>query len=327
VGLDYQRTTIDQLSFYGGDGGVVDVYAPSYSGPLTYPDEPFINTYTGLKQTGIYFQDQIKWNERWVATLGGRYDMASSSLNDRSAGDTTRIKDNKFSGRAGIVYLAPGGWAPYVSYSESFTPTAAIDPISGSPFKAETGRQYETGVRYQPVGRKDSYSAAIFDLRRRNYITYDSNFVAKQTGEVAVRGLELEAQVAPVRGMNMSVAYTWTPKADVTASANASEVGKQLKAVSRNQMSLWTDYRFSNGLKLGMGVRYVGPNRGDEEAAPAKVPAYTLVDALVGYDISRWELALNLRNLTNKTYMASCDASRCWFGDQRKVTATATYRW
>jgi iron complex outermembrane receptor protein len=49
----------------------------------------------------------------------------------------------------------------------------------------------------------------------------------------------------------------------------------------------------------------------------------------VGYDFEHWSLALNVRNLTNKTYIANCDtpSKSCYYGDQRKVLATATYRW
>jgi iron complex outermembrane receptor protein len=49
---------------------------------------------------------------------------------------------------------------------------------------------------------------------------------------------------------------------------------------------------------------------------------------MLGYDFDRWSLALNLRNLTNKTYIANCDIyGSCYYGDQRRVLATATMRW
>jgi iron complex outermembrane receptor protein len=91
---------------------------------------------------------------------------------------------------------------------------------------------------------------------------------------------------------------------------------------------VWADYRFSNGVKEGLGARFNGSTHGDAEVvAPAKVPSYTLVDAMIGYDIDRWTLALNLRNLTNKTYIASCAYGYCYYGSQRTAVATATYRW
>ncbi|WP_232310986.1 TonB-dependent siderophore receptor [Herbaspirillum autotrophicum] len=325
LGLDYQHSRNYQSTYNSGTVAPIDGYAPVYGSSVS-TDAPWFDGYTTLTQTGFYLQDQIKWGD-WVATLGGRYDRASTKVDSNIDGSTTRITEHKFTKRAGLVYLHPSGWAPYVSYAESFSPTATIDPVTNNPLQPETGRQYEVGLRYQPSGSKDKYSAAIFDLRRQNYITYTTDFLPKQTGEILVRGLELEAAFQPTPRINVVAAYTFTPKAEVTASSTVTDIGKQMQAVSRNQASLWTDYRFPFGLKLGAGARYIGSNHGYAESASIPVPAYTVFDALVEYDLQRWNLALNLRNLTNKTFISNCSAGSCRYGDLRKVFATATYRW
>nr|WP_230681157.1 TonB-dependent receptor [Paracidovorax cattleyae] len=273
-------------------------------------------------------QDQIKWRDRWVLTLGARYDRATSDVDSRLDGSQTKVSEHKATKRAGLTYLAEGGWAPYVSYTESFVPTAMRNPATGQPFKPETGRQYEAGVRYQPEGGKQRYSAAIFDLRRKNYLTADDNFVPRQTGEIQVRGLELEASAELMPRLNVVGSYSYTPTAEITASSTAREIGKPLTAVSRNAAALWVDYRFANRIKVGLGARYTGSNRGDLDAAPAKVPSFTVFDAMIGYDIDRWSFALNVRNLGDKTYIGNCDQyGNCYYGDPRRVVATATYRW
>ena len=132
--------------------------------------------------------------------------MADIKVRSRLDDSTTKLRNNKFSGRAGLVYVDPTGWAPYVSYSESFIPTATLDPTQKQPFKPETSRQYEAGIRYQPPGTKDSYSAAVFDLRRQNYISYDADAMPRQTGEVTVRGVEFEATLQPVSYTHLSCA-------------------------------------------------------------------------------------------------------------------------
>ncbi|RQO39712.1 TonB-dependent siderophore receptor, partial [Variovorax sp. KBW07] len=324
-GLDYQRSRNDQRTSNSGSVPDIDGYLPVHEGFVTTSD-PWFDARTTLSQTGFYAQDQIKWGH-WVATLGGRYDSARAVSYSHIDGTTTGVSDHKFTSRAGLVYLHPSGWAPYFSYSESFSPTVTINPETKQPLKPETGRQYEVGVRYQPVDRKDKYSAAIFDLRRQNYITYDADFVPRQTGEILVRGLELEASFQPLPRMNVTAAYTYTPKAIVTASSTPSEIGKQMQAVSRNQLSVWADYRFATGVKVGLGARFMGSNHGYQQSTTVPVPSYTVFDALVGYDFERWSLALNLRNLGNKTYVANCSSGSCYYGEPRKVIATATYRW
>lgn len=326
LGLDYQRTHFDEASYYQRTTLTIDIYDPTYGANLPIP-APYTDSDIHLWQTGLYFQDQIKFGGRWVATLGGRYDWAKVESDDHLTYTKSRQTDEKFTGRAGLVYLAENGLAPYLSYAESFAPNVAVNPTTGKAFEPETGVQYELGLRYQPPGRSDSYSIAAFDLRRRNYITYDASYVPSQRGEVTVRGLELSAHIQPIQRLNIELSYSYTPKADVTKSINSSEVGKQANPVSRHQASAWADYRLPMGLKFGLGARYVGPNDGYNSSAPKTVPGYTIFDAMIGYDFERWSLALNARNLTDKTYYSQCSATTCYFGEERKVIATASYRW
>lgn len=326
AGFDYQNGRFDQTTYYFGTATDLDLYNPVYGGPVTIGPAT-IDQRTKLIQTGLYLQDQAKWGH-WVATVGGRYDRATIDVEDHLADASSSQVDGQFSSRAGLVYLHPSGWAPYLSYATSFIPNTIINPDTGKAFSPETGRQVETGVRYQPANNKAMYSAAIFELRRQDYITNEpGTFEPKQTGEIVVRGLELEAVVTPAAGFNLTAAYAYTPKAEVTQSANPSEIGKQDSAVSKQRLSLWGDYRFDTGVKAGLGMRYVGPTRGNDESAAAEVPGYTLLDAMVGYDVNRWSLALNASNLTDKEYLTNCSAGNCYYGTPRRVTMTSTYRW
>jgi iron complex outermembrane receptor protein len=321
--------TFDAMTVFG-EAQPIDVFNPVYADTSLRYAFLGIDSDTEVTQTGLYVQDQIKLDDRWVITLGGRYDRAESETMNRLANQTIDQSDSEFTFRAGVVYLAESGWAPYVSYSESFFPTATIDPLSGKPFDPETGHQFEIGVRYQPPGRTGTYSAAVFDLQRQNYVTYDNQtFLPKQTGEVQVRGLELEAVLEPITNLNVTAAYSWIPKAEVTESADPTEIGTRFSSVPKHQIALWTDYRFAGGFKAGLGVRYVGsvePGLGTP-AGTGDLPDYTLVNAMIGYQTGNWDLALNVQNLADKEYLTSCGGGNCYFGEQREVAATAIYRW
>ena len=88
------------------------------------------------------------------------------------------------------------------------------------------------------------------------------------------------------------------------------EVGKRLVNVPYNQLSLWGDYSFGDfglpQLKVGLGARYIGRTRGMAHSVPVSVPAFTVFDAMVSYTTGPWRLALNLTNLTDKTYVSGC---------------------
>jgi iron complex outermembrane receptor protein len=326
AGLDHQRSRFDVLAFWGG-APALDLYAPVYGADIVLPGAPFMNSDIVMEQTGLYLQDQMRIGERLSVTLGARYDNATTNASDRSSGASLDVKDNEVTSRAGLVYQLEGGWAPYLGYSESFSPSTSLNSATGKPFEPETGRQYEAGLRWQPDDVPASVSVAVFDLVRRNYVTNDVNFVAFQTGEVQVRGLEVEAALQPRSGMNVVAAYTLTPRAIVTESINPAEVGKQLNPVPRHAAAVWADYRFAQGFKAGLGLRYSGSHRGTGESAPVPLPSYTVVDALLARDIGDWNVALNVRNLADKVYLTNCSGTSCYFGDDRRATVTATYRW
>ena len=59
----------------------------------------------------------------------------------------------------------------------------------------------------------------------------------------------------------------------------------------------------------------------------AQVPAHTVWDAMIGYDFAKnWRAQINVNNLLNDTYVASCDYY-CYYGEPRSIVGTVNYRW
>lgn len=275
----------------------------------------------------------MKIADKWVLLIGGRKDWTENKLSPYfGAEDYASEKADKFTGRAGAVYLADNGLAPYVSFSQSFEPQAGKDR-HGDAFKPTTGEQYELGIRYQPKNAAYLISASVFDMTQQNVLTRDltpgfASF-SVQTGEARSRGFELEAKGRIGRYTNMIAAYAHT-KAEITESNNPGEVGQRLPNVPRNQFTLWGDHQMAQfglpKLKLGLGVRYVGSTQ-DVQGTDEKVSSYTLFDAMASYDISStWRLSLNARNIGDKEYL-SCSGALCLYGEPRKMILAATMRW
>jgi iron complex outermembrane receptor protein len=118
--------------------------------------------------TGIYIQDQLKW-QNWRLTLGGRHDWLSSEFD--SAGLQFDRDDSKFTGRAALGYVTDFGLAPYVSWGTSFTPNPGT-VLGGSVAEPTTGEQVEVGVKYDLPGINASLRAAIFDIHQDNAVVY-----------------------------------------------------------------------------------------------------------------------------------------------------------
>lgn len=311
----------------------LDAYDPVYGRPDLTPEVQ--RPYRASRRerhdlTGLYVQNQSRIADRWVLLLGGRNDWSRDRESPYfEAENWTRERSHAFSGRAGLVYLAPNGLAPFVSWSESFQPQSGTDR-SGTRFQPTTGTQYEAGVRYQPEGRDLLLTAAVYQLTRQNVTTTDpvDNAFTVQTGEVRSRGLELEAKLQATRSLGLLAAYAYTD-ARTTRSNDPAEVGKRTGAVPRQQLSLWTDYAFGAlglpGWKAGAGVRFVGSSTATYIEG-VRVPSYTLLDAMVGYETGPWRFTLNLSNLADRVHVTNC-IDVCYYGEPRRVTAAASYRW
>lgn len=339
-GVDYMHMRNDINGFYGF-ADPLDLLDPHY-GNDSIPELGRMpqKMLDRQQQTGIYAQDQAQWR-RWVVTLGGRYDWAMTSAFDRVAHSTNRRHDRQFSWRGGVNYPFDNGIAPYFSFSESFQPTSGTD-VHHQTFSPSRGKQYELGLKFVPQDRPVVLTAALFQLVKNKNLVVDTSvgagmgmgYFSKQAGKTRSRGLELEAKAAVNLNLNLSASYTFT---DVRYARDASEQSdRRPYQIPANMASLWADYTFHqtalSGLTLGSGVRYVGSSWGDTTNS-FKVKPYTLVDAVMRYDLARVGLpdsnvALNINNLLDRHYVASCMSGyACYWGRDRRIIATMTFRY
>jgi iron complex outermembrane receptor protein len=293
-----------------------------------------------LTQTGIYLQDQVSL-DRWRLTLTGRHDWASTVTANRGAfapPSTVTQNDAATTGRVGLSYLFDSGVAPYINYSTSFVPSAGTGR-SGAGFRPTTGEGKEVGIKFRPNGMNLMLTGALFDITQNNVLTPDPanvNF-SVQTGQARVRGFELEARGNVTRELELIGGYTHL--IPTVTRSNAGNVGLDLVNVARDVASLWAKYTWYDGpvagLGVGAGVRHVGAAYVDALNV-YRVPAYTVFDATVSYDLAYarpdlrgWKAQVNVINLTDHYYMASCLSSPayCGPGTGRTVLGTLKYSW
>ncbi|XAH21449.1 TonB-dependent siderophore receptor [Xylophilus sp. GW821-FHT01B05] len=321
-GVDWNRLDGTALRFRG-TGPDLDLLNPVYGMAVATPTTPLANFTQTMDQIGLYAQDQIRFGERWIATLGGRQDHVRSTIDNRLSTRTTQT-DNAFSGRVGLNYLLGNGWAPYVSYATSFLPTSGVD-ADNNPFKPSRGKQAEIGIKYQPEDGKSLFTAALFDLTKTNVVTYDNiTSDARQIGKQRSRGLELEAKTRLTNRLNATASLTLMDL-KVLQSADATEVNKIPATVPRQMASVWLDYAVGGGFGMGAGASYVGPRQNDE-ANTSVEGGFTLLNAVLRYDQGPWRFALNATNLLNKKYNTICYHGECYLGRERTLIATAKYR-
>ncbi|ENT2951420.1 TPA: ferrichrome porin FhuA [Klebsiella aerogenes] len=341
TGVDYSRMRNDVDADYG-TADAISMTNPQYGNPNVNVNFPYA-VLNRMEQTGLYAQDQMEW-DKWVMTLGGRYDYATTSTFTRSTSSMAENHDQQFSWRGGINYLFDNGISPYFSYSESFEPVSGSNS-TGKPFDPSRGKQYEAGVKYVPKDMPVVVTAAVYQLTKDKNLTADPNdptgLFSVQTGEIRSRGFELEAKAAVNANINLTAAYSYT---DAEYTHDTVFEGKRPAEVPRNMASLWADYTFHetalSGLTIGAGARYIGSTvsyyKNDTSTGKKNdsfnVAGYALMDATVKYDLARFGLpgssvGVNVNNLFDREYVSSCYSEyACYWGAERQVVATATFR-
>lgn len=337
MGTDYQRRKAD-VEWRYGTVNPLDAGNPQYgNGNLQLLGE---NRYQRrLQQTGVYLQELVELDQ-WRFSLGLRQDWVKVSEQNRDSDTKVNDQRSKFTTRAGVLYLFENGIAPYVSYSESFNPNTVSDQ-DGRPLAPTEGTQWEAGIKYQPSGSDNLFTASVFRIEQENLASKQPNEdFYRAVGQVRSQGLELEAHVQLSDSLKLLGGYTFT---DIEYSksmpslvpGNLDNKGNSPTQAPKQMLSLWADYNFHqgalDGLRLGGGVRYVGYSWVDAENS-MKVPSYTLFDASVGYDLGKVGLTgvdvrLNANNLTNESYITSCASlNYCYMGEERNVSATLSYQ-
>lgn len=325
TGIDRMHSSVRSRAGYG-DASPINYLDPDYSTPVEKPAFTS-NTHSTMDQTGLYLQDQLEWNN-WIMNLAGRYDAAKTKSTNLLTDARSERNDYATTGRAGLLYHFDNGLAPYISYSTSFVPSSSTD-FYGHAFKPTEGKQSEIGLKYDPVGLDALFTLALFNLRETNVATTDPDHAnySVQTGEIRSRGIEVDGKINITP--SWSLLASWALTDPQVVSANDGTEGKHPVGIARNSAKLWTQYALSgplDGFSVGGGVRYVGSSYANTDNS-LKVPSTTVYDARVGYQWREWGIALNAANLTNKTYLASCQNNGCEYAMKRQLTATVSYKW
>lgn len=325
-GAQYQDVETDNnFSYFYGGGALagdftyaLDLANPAYTGApdqavfdAIYVDSPIQN----VDDLGIYLSDQMSI-DNWRITLGLRYDQV-----DNDSG-TNKQNDSAVSFSGGLLYKFDSGMSPYINYAESFETVVGVD-ASGNQLEPEEATQIELGVKYAPENFPGYFTLAYFDIDISNLPNPNSLPVeaAQQQGESNLSGIELEGKFS-VDEFNVQLAYATLDAKDPN--------GFELAGSPDSNGSVWVTWEPKSqwqGFRVGLGIRYVGQSVSETATLRYETPDYTLGDLMIGYQLSdSLDLALNVRNLTDKEYLTSClTRGDCFPGVRRSINASVTY--
>ncbi|RWO82788.1 TonB-dependent siderophore receptor [Mesorhizobium sp.] len=333
VGVDYANDNTRE-SILSGTAGPIGIDNPAYCGLSCINLGPYVNWRVKQQAVGVYAQEQLTFDDRWIVTLGGRWDRVHTTADYLDSGTQDDDTASAFTKRAGLTYKFTPNLAVYANYSESFQPLVAPSgngyAVSGS-LKPQEGRQYEAGIKYKPDGFDGLFTAAVFDLTQTNVPTYVTPVVQQQIGKVGVRGIELEGKAAIAENLNLTLAYSYWD-AEILEDGIGGNAGNRPQRVPRHLASAWVDYTLPEegrrgDLTIGGGVRYIGQTYGDD-ANTTSIGGYALVDAAISYKMTKdVTLALNATNLFDRKYLTTSYYGTEFYGDRLKIVGTLKHSW
>ncbi len=335
LGLNYQdvETSVDTAFLYGLPT-TFNIFSPVYDGSEVPSDEIF-DSVRSLSETRTVASDIYLTDHMTLGNLVVSAGLRFSSVDSEDASADQNDDETPFS--FGALYKTESGFNPYISYAESFRATVGTDVLTNTPLKPRTGEQTEVGFKYQPVGSRNSVTVAYFNLEEDNLVSFVAAGRTQPGLTVDTSGFEIEAKWA-WNDFEFDFDYRHLDAVDVDETGN--EVTRP--SLPEDAGSLWVTWAPSsdalNGFGFGLGARYASENESNGTAflavngfAPTAnrvvTDGYTIFDALISYQTDRFDYNLNIRNLTDEDFYATClSRGDCFFGEQRTIVGSVTMR-
>lgn len=295
-------------------------------------------------QQGLYFHDQTYWGKRFISSLAIRYDAVRND--PARQGGRSGIKSTKeynLSGHFGLMFKLDNGLSPYINYTDSFEPLIGVNAYN-KPLVPKKGKQYELGLKYIPKNTNHFITLTAFEINEKNRQTLlpedmiqDPEIVNPywyiQAEQAKIRGFEIESKFHWKR-INLYSTYSYFDSETINI-ADDSMINGTVPSTPDHSFSTWVSYQPEHhipGLRLGMGIRYVGHttdgNLYDQETSatpPVITDDYIYADMRAEYKFKNYEFSLNISNLTDKINISNCRIGNCYYGSRRMITANLVY--
>lgn len=242
-----------------------------------------------------------------------------------SKGDINKPKNPKdaynqlvFSPKFGVVYQpVPDKVSVFANYMNAFfnvNPKEVFDNTGVSQgvksFKPEQANQWEAGIKVNLFSDKLFATLSVFDIRVANRVYY-TPLTAIQGGKTGSKGFDFDLTANPFPGFNIiaGVSHSKIKVLEGNGTDFYNEVGSAPGGQGPQDLAnLWATYKIGTGKLKDFGVGFGGNYAGIYKVVDNSVtgvfelPGYTLLNASLFYNSSKYRFTVNMNNLTNKDY-------------------------
>jgi len=284
---------------------------------------------SGATTLAAYFNETMSIGEHWKVIGGVRWDRFQAHIANTINAPLYADQTNTFTSvRAGAIYQPTDWQSYYFSYGTSFDPSLEALTVTNTTqnLAPEHTKSYEVGAKWDLLGGNLSVTSAFFQQEMDNARTQTSTGEYTLEGDIRVRGFQAGATGHLTDKWQVFAGYTYMD--GVILKALDGTQGNTPANTPRNTFTLWTTYAFAPHWEIGGGPTYMSA-RYAANTNYVEAPGYTRWDAMAEYREKKWDVRLNLLNLTNKFYydaLIQSDGGRSVPGIGRTLLATFDYR-
>ncbi len=217
---------------------------------------------------------------------------------------------NFVSWRGGILFQPDKVQSYYFSYSTSFNPSLEqLVSTTGStaPLPPENNEAFELGAKYDLLNGGLSLTGALFQITKNNARTQNADGTYTAQGQVRVKGFRTGVAGRITPEWQVWGGYTYLD-ARITNGTAVNTTGMTPLNTPTDSATLWTTYTFDKKWEIGGGPTYQGL-RYANNTNTVIVPAFIRFDATAAYKMEKYDVRLNVFNLTNTYYYEAVMAS------------------
>lgn len=317
VGADLNRTDFKtrRNGFPAGTEAPVDAYNPPEV-PLS-AGTSMLKTLArdvAIEQWSLFAEDQLTLSPQLKLVGGLRHDSFNTQwIYHDQTGSPKETKRHSFnSWRLGAVYDLAPETTVYASYASAVEPGGSLVILNRNQSQLDltTAKQIEAGLKQGFWGGRGEWTAAVYDIRKRNVFVPDPARPSNRlpVGKQSSQGLELSLGLRPSTAwlVDGNLAYVHARYDEFSAGnppVNLS--GKVPRLVPQWMANLGVQYKPAAAWTLGAWARHVEKSY-INDANTLELPAYTTLDLSANYQASKSvDLGLRVRNATDALYAES----------------------
>ncbi len=279
-----------------------------------------------IKIRGGYRLDWVKFSDVGVS----RANLVGGVAGPLNLHFTNRLG----SGQIGAVFQPTPSLSFYTGYSAGKFVNIQTESqsLTGLP---ESSSQIEAGVKWD-ITAKLNLNAAAFKVQRRDYyVTLVPGGNPAPVGAQDAKGFEIDLAGEVFPGVSILANYAYLDAKNVSREIattfggtpfvkTGSIFGLEPAAAVRHSGSFWATYDLpgaAKGFTIGAGVTAKGRSFADTINA-IRIPGYTVGNAAITWHQPHYEVALNLKNVTNERYFENPTFAGGLPGDPRTILLT-----